>query len=104
MRMFLVQILLPLRDGSGKAFPAAHFGRVREELTERFGGLTAYSHAPAEGLWDDPQDRRQHDDIVIYEVMVEDLDRPWWQSFRRRLEAGFSQQELVIRSQEIERL
>jgi hypothetical protein len=102
--MFLVQILLPLRDGSGKLFPATQFSRVRDELTERFGGMTAYSRAPAEGLWDDPQDRRQLDDIVIYEVMADELDRPWWRSFRERLEGRFSQQELVIRSQEIERL
>src|SRR5690242_784742 len=104
MGMFLVQILLPLRDMAGDAFPASHYVGVREELTERFGGLTAYSRAPAEGLWDDPQDRRQRDDIVIYEVMVADLDRAWWSGFRRRLESQFEQQELVIRSQEIERL
>src|ERR1041385_9237813 len=84
--VFLVQILLPLRDRAGRHFPPSLFGLVREELTERFGGLTAYSRAPAEGLWDDPQARRQRDDIVISEVMLEELDRQWWAGFRRDLE------------------
>lgn len=44
------------------------------------------------------------DDIVVYEVMVERLDRGWWQQYRRRLEELFLQQELVVRTQAIERL
>jgi hypothetical protein len=57
--MFLVRILLPLHDAAGDPFPAGHYGAVRDELTARFGGMTAHSRAPAEGLWDDPADRRQ---------------------------------------------
>jgi hypothetical protein len=104
MGMHLVQLLLPLNDHRGKPFPRSYFGAIRDELTDRFGGLTAYSRAPAEGLWDSGDDRRTHDDIVVYEVMVPELDREWWALFRARLEKRFEQDELVIRAQLIERI
>ncbi|MGZ2383797.1 hypothetical protein ACVIDN_005221 [Rhizobium brockwellii] len=36
--------------------------------------------------------------------MTPDLDRAWWSSYRKKLEARFSQEEIVIRVIEIERL
>src|SRR6185436_14131610 len=51
--MHLVQLLLPLMDQDGKPFPRSQYRKIREVLTERFGGLTAYTRAPAEGLWDE---------------------------------------------------
>lgn len=78
---------------------------VRDELTERFGGLTAYTRAPAQGLWSDGDDGPpERDDIVVYEVMVQSLDRGWWKSFRDVLERRFAQEELVVRALPIERL
>ena len=77
---------------------------MRSELTERFGGLTAYSRAPAQGLWAEDGEPPRRDDIVVYEVMAESLDRSWWRSFRSLLEERFAQDELVIRSQQVERL
>ena len=77
---------------------------MRAELTEQFGGLTAYTRAPAQGLWSDSDGPPKRDDLVVYEVMTETLDRDWWRGFRRALEARFAQQELVIRSQLVERL
>ena len=102
--MYLVQLLLPLYDNAGHAFPAEHYARVRDELTARFGGLTAYTRAPAQGLWSENDGPPRRDDIVVYEVMVDVLDRPWWTSYCTRLEERFAQDELVIRSQEVERL
>jgi hypothetical protein len=101
--MHLVQLLLPLKDQDGKPFPRSHHRKIRELLTERFGGLTAYTRAPAEGLWD-VGDEVALDDIVVYEVMVAELDRGWWTEFRKRLERDFDQDELVVRAQAIERL
>lgn len=101
--MHLVQLLLPLYDNTGQPFPSSVYGALRSELTERFGGLTAYSRAPAEGVWDDNGERRR-DDIVVYEVMVEELERGWWAGLRQRLERAFAQEELVIRAQPAERL
>ena len=102
--MHLVQLLLPLKDQDGKPFPRSQYRKIREVLTERFGGLTAYTRAPAEGLWDVGDDEVAIDDIVIYEVMVAALDREWWGQYRAGLEEEFDQEELVVRAQEIERL
>ena len=102
--MHLVQLLLPLKDQDGKPFPRSQYRKIREMLTERFGGLTAYTRAPAEGLWDVGDDEVALDDIVVYEVMVADLDRNWWRQYRAELEEAFDQEELVVRAQEIERL
>ena len=100
----LVQLLLPLYDNAGRAFPAAHYTAIRDELTERFGGLTAYSRSPAQGLWQESDGPPRRDDIIVYEVMTDTLDREWWRAYRRALEKRFAQDELVIRSQTVERL
>jgi hypothetical protein len=101
--MHLVQLLLPVKDGDGKPFPRSHYRKIRDLLTERFGGLTAYTRAPAEGLWD-VGEYVAFDDIVVYEVMVKELDRDWWREYRSGLEEQFDQDELVVRAQEIELL
>lgn len=100
----LVQLLLPLHDASGHAFPSSHYSALRAELTERFGGLTAYSRAPAEGLWTDDESPPERDDIVVYEVMVDALDRTWWAALRERLRVQLQQDDLVVRAIPMERL
>ena len=103
--MHLVQILLPVYDNEGNELPQVEFRRVRSELSYRFGGLTAFTRAPAEGVWTEPEtDRPAHDDIVVFEVMVENLDRDWWGTYRRDLERRFRQNEVVIRAQTIQQL
>ena len=102
--MHLVQLLLPLYDNDGRAFPSAHYASVRATLTDRFGGLTAYTRAPAQGLWSESDGPPKRDDIVVYEVMTDTLDRAWWADFRRSLERRFAQEELVIRALAVERL
>ena len=103
--MHLIQILLPLYDNGGAALPRALFDRVREELAGRFGGLTAFTRSPAEGLWSEgPDEGAERDEIVVFEVMVEELDRGWWHEYRRRLEARFHQDEIVVRAHEAERI
>lgn len=101
--MYVVEILLPLRDNEGRRFDQALYGKVREELVERFGGLTAFTRSPAEGLWEEGGERSR-DEIVLFEVMTDALDRPWWRRFRARLQSDFRQEELVVRAQETERL
>lgn len=99
--MHLVQLLLPLYAQDGGRLDAALFGAVRQELVDRFGGLTAYSRAPAKGLWEDGGSV-ERDDIVVYEVMSERLDRAWWARYRQELAARLRQKELVVRAQVIE--
>jgi hypothetical protein len=102
--MYLVQLLLPLRDNDGHPFPQDYFVRVRAELTARYGGVTAYLRAPASGVWKDEQGEVAREEVVMVEVMMETLDRAWWQSYRRELEARFRQQELLVRALACERL
>ena len=98
--MYLVQLLLPLYDNAGVRFDQKLFTTVREELVERFGGITAYSRAPAHGLWHDSE-QLVRDDLVVYEIMAKRLDRRWWRTYRRKLERRFQQEQLVIRSNKI---
>jgi hypothetical protein len=102
--MHLVQILLPLRDNHGRPFPPALFEAVRQEMTERFGGVTAYSRAPAEGAFEARAGNVANDDIVIVEVMCEGLERAFWSAYREHLTRVFEQEELVVRSLPLERL
>ena len=54
-------------------------------------------------MWEEGGER-SHDDIVIFEVMSDYLDRAWWRRFRERLEGEFAQDEIVVRAREVERL
>ena len=95
---FLVQLILPVFDPQGNPVPRAQFAQVRRELTDQFGGVTAYTRAPAEGAWEDPEGRIHRDDVVIVEVMTEDVDREWWKRYATELRARFEQEELVVRA------
>jgi len=99
--MNLIQILLPLYDNDGKLFPKVEYERVRDELTERFGGITTYVRSPAEGLWKGSRTTAVHDDIAIYEVMTEHLDPKWWQDYREELSQRYRQEMLIVRVSEI---
>jgi hypothetical protein len=99
---YLVQLLLPICDNAGRPTPPQLFRSVRAELLERFGGLTAFTRAPAKGLWaEDGADDPDQDEIVVYEVMVDSLDERWWAEYREALTAAFSQKELVVRAHPI---
>ena len=102
--MHLVQLLLPLHDSAGRYFDRELYAEVSRELTDRFGGVTAYSRAPATGLWKETPSQTTRDDIVVYEVMVPTLDAAWWRKYREALEERFEQTELVVRAQDIRRL
>jgi hypothetical protein len=101
--MHVIEIFLPLYDNEGRRLGRELYARVRKELVERFGGLTAFSRSPAEGLWvEDGKESR--DDIVIFEVMTDELDRGWWSQYRRQLEQRFSQDVILIRASEVTQL
>jgi hypothetical protein len=100
--MHLIQIFLPVRDEQGHPFPAAHYLDVRQALTQKFGGMTAFTRAPAEGLWKSNENTVTKDDMVIFEVMLKTLDKQWWRHYKKMLEEMFSQDALIIRIQDIE--
>jgi cytochrome c556 len=95
--MHLIEILLPLNDNSGRPFDAAKYAAVRQQLTERFGGLTAFTRSPAQGTTTEAG-KTVHDDIVVFEVMTEKLDVSWWRNYRHQLEREFRQDTVVARA------
>jgi hypothetical protein len=102
--MLLIEILLPVADNAGTPFPREAFDRVRRELTERFGGVTAFVRAPASGLWRDDDGVVRRDEIAIFEVMADALDEAWWRDYRGALEKRFAQDDIVVRALEARRL
>ena len=102
--MHRIELLLPLYDNEGRAFAGADFARVREELTEKFGGVTAYTSAPAEGVWKDEGGGVARDRVVAFEVLAPSLERGWWAEYRAALAARFRQDELMITATAVERL
>jgi len=95
--VYLIQILLPVRDNEGKPFDHDQFERVRAELAERYGGVTFHSRAPAQGVWKDDNGDVAHDDVLVAEVMAEHQDREWWPPYRGELEKRFRQDKIVAR-------
>lgn len=102
--MYLVQLLIPLYDNEGTAFGKSMLDGVRNELTERFGGVTAYRRSPAEGLWKEDGGGVARDDVVIYEVLAEELNRAEWKRYGQELAQRFRQDEMMIRAIRVERL
>jgi hypothetical protein len=101
--MHLIQILLPLADNAGVRFGPEAYGRVRTELAERFGGITSFTRAPAEGMWKEGG-HSNRDDIVVFEVMCRDIDQSWWERYRADLEDRFEQESIVVRAIKVEML
>ena len=105
MTQHLIQILLPITANDGSPLPNAMFTRVRAELTERFGGVTAYSRSPATGLWKrDENDAIERDQVIMVEVVVDVFDKDWWAGYREQLEARFGQEEVHARALAMEQI
>jgi hypothetical protein len=101
--MHFIQLLLPIRDNAGQPYEEQVFRSINATLVKQFGGVTAFSRAPAKGTWLNA-DHEQRDDVIVVEVMAEGLDRGWWHAFREGLEADMGQAEIVVRCHAIERL
>ena len=99
--MHLVQILLPVRDNDGQQYPKQLYDDVRTDLAAHFGGVTAFTRSPASGLWQ-TDDGMVHDDVVIFEVMVDRLEREFWRLYRLELQATFRQELIPVRAQRID--
>lgn len=94
--MQIVEVFLPLNTGSGVSIGGDVIDGIIGGLADRFGGATAFTRAPAEGLWKQ-QAEIQKDRIIIIEVMVAEVDETWWKGYRGRLEAELEQEEVMIR-------
>lgn len=102
--MHLIQLFLPLYDNDGQRFERGLFDAVRCELTERFGGATAFLRTPALGEWADDAGEVQRDEVVLVEVMSEALDHNWWAGYRTELETRFRQDTVLIRAVQVDML
>ena len=72
--MHLIQILLPLYKKGGGRVSRALLRSTAKQLAQEFGGVTAYTRAPAQGLWRRNGAKLDRDDIVVYEVMAPTVD------------------------------
>ena len=102
--MYQVQILLPLYDNDKQPFSRSDFELVREELTEKFGGVTAFVRSPAKGLWKEEEGQVSIDDVVKFEVLAESISHDWWAQYRSVLEQRFKQTEVLVLATKIEKL
>ena len=100
---YLVQILLPKETGKGEPVEQEWFENLLKELTAKFGGATSFVRAPGQGLWREG-DETERDTIAVVEVMAEELAQDYWRKLRERLESELSQEEIIIRAQQIVRL
>jgi hypothetical protein len=101
--MVLVEILLPLNDNAGTPFPKSLYRDVQEQLAEKFGGVTAYMRSPAKGVWEDEGGAICEDAVVLFEVMAETLEAPYWQTLKGKLAEGFRQNDIVVRATQMTR-
>jgi hypothetical protein len=96
-----IEIFLPMKANDGTPFRGEVFDRIEDELTEKFGGVTAYKRAPAEGRWNSGGEM-QVDEIAIFEVVADGIDHAWWKRFRAALEESLRQEKILITAREIE--
>lgn len=97
-------MLLPTRSSAGSALPDELILRTRQELVDRFGGLTAYMRAPASGVWTSPEGHVEADSVVLIEVLSDAFDRSWWRAYADTLKRRFDQESIHVRASEVELL
>lgn len=97
----LVELFIPLFDQRGKRFPESKLEQLRKTLSERFGGFAEYIRTPVKGVWKQG-DQGNVDELLIFEVMCRELDLEFWKDYKLRLMKSFDQEQLLVRSREIQ--
>jgi len=100
---YLVEILLPNQTGDGEPVTQEWFEGLLKKLTEKFGGATSFMRSPGQGLWRSGGET-ERDSIAVIEIMTDQLEPNYWRELRERLERELSQEEIVIRAQEVTKL
>ncbi|MBZ9998200.1 hypothetical protein LB569_30800 [Mesorhizobium sp. BH1-1-4] len=90
-----------MNDNLGNPFPREVYKHLQEQLTEKFGGVTAYTRSPASGTWNDEAGATRHDEVVLFEIMAETLDAAFWQTLKGKLADQFEQDDVIVRATEI---
>jgi hypothetical protein len=60
--------------------------------------------SPAVGAWQDDSGAVQRDDVLLFEVVADGIDRAWWAGYRDGLQRRFRQDEVLVRATAVERL
>ena len=94
--MHIIEVFLPLDTGKGVPVPRQTIEGLVAGLADRFGGATAFTRQPAEGLWKS-RTTMQSDRIIVVEVVVETVDAAWWKTYKSRIEKEFDQEQVMIR-------
>ena len=90
------EILLPIKFNDGSPVPDELLIEVREELVEKFGGLTTMPPStPAEGWWRSGEVLYK-DDIVIYRVTTVQDEDMFFKQYKDTLAKRFDQEEIWI--------
>jgi hypothetical protein len=92
--VYLIQIHLPARGPDGP-LPRDELGRVRAELSERFGG--ASFHLRTAVSFADEAGGRAGGDVLVAEVMARHQDREWWRLYREELQRRLGVESLEVR-------
>jgi hypothetical protein len=92
----VIEIFLPLDTRSGRSLDLELIEGFVRNLAHRFGGATAFTRQPADGLWKRPTTIKT-DRIIVVEVLVEEVDEVWWHDYRRGLQKEFEQDLILIR-------
>jgi inorganic pyrophosphatase len=100
----LVQLFIPLNGRDGQRFPERWYQVLKDELTQRFGGVTVYPRSPATGLWRTEGEQAERDDLLVYEVLTGLVQQAYWHGLKNRLEKQFDQQELLVVMSQIHKL
>nr|WP_295932203.1 hypothetical protein [uncultured Dyadobacter sp.] len=92
-----MQIFVPTADRQGTRFPQQYYTDLKQELAGLYGGVTIYARSPVKGIWKPDNNSIEADDLIIFEVLVNQLDLSYFSSLKARLEATFKQNELLMR-------
>jgi hypothetical protein len=92
------EILLPTKDNAGQPIAADKFTQTREDLVNRFGGITIIPQ-PVQGVWVD-QGKRYEDESIRLVIDVDDdqANRAFFQEFKKMLNERFRQQDVYVTS------
>lgn len=90
------EILLPLAHNDGRPVDENVLEQTREELVQRFGGLSAFPQSVL-GIWV-YDDQRYEDASMMLTIDVEDSaeNRQWLSGFKQVLLERFEQLEIYI--------
>jgi len=91
-------MLLPTKSAERVAFSDDLVRLTRKELVDQFGGVTAYTRAPAAGVWTSPEGNVEEDNVVMIEVLSEEFETSWWRAYAETLKKRFGQKSIHIRT------